>query len=138
MGETGRPAPLQLSVVDDRFEITTAGDRRVRPPGRGAAASPLAGRQVIGRAPLAAGRWLTWVFYVRWSFDGDGIVQAWLDGEPVADDRGPNTHNDLIGPYMKAGAYAPDWLIDGPEDAIRERLVFIGSIGLAPEPYGAD
>ncbi|MEZ5933583.1 MAG: polysaccharide lyase [Alphaproteobacteria bacterium] len=136
--EPGRPAPLQLSIIDDRWEITKSWDQRLLSPASDDGGSEKAGRAVIGTAPLVTGRWLDWVFHVSWATDGSGRVRAWLDGHLVVDDRGPNTHRDLIGPYMKAGVYVPEWLSDGPEAGVDERALYLGTLRLSggSDPFG--
>ena len=39
--------------------------------------------------PLEKGVWHDWILHVRWSYDSDGFVEAWLDGEQVIDYAGP-------------------------------------------------
>lgn len=136
--EPGRPAPLQLSIIDDRWEITKAWDQRFLSPASDDGQSQKAGRAVIGQAPLATGRWLDWVFHVKWATDMSGSVRVWLDGDLVVDDQGPNAHRDLIGPYMKAGVYVPEWLIEDPEIEEDERALYLGMLQLAGggNPFG--
>jgi hypothetical protein len=37
-------------------------------------------------------RWYDWVFHFRFSPDSDGFIEAWVDGEQVADITGANVH----------------------------------------------
>jgi hypothetical protein len=49
--------------------------------------------------------WVNWVFNVKWSFEGDGLIKVWKDGQLVINKKGPNTFNDETAPYFKAGMY---------------------------------
>src|SRR3712207_7218840 len=44
---------------------------------------------------------------VRWSADGTGQIEIWKDGRRIAVRDGPNTYNDLLGPFFKLGLYVP-------------------------------
>lgn len=138
--EPGRTPPLQLEIVDERWEIVKSWDQRLRTPDQaeGDDALTVQGRQTIAEAPLTPGRWNEWTFYVLWSTGDDGEVRAWHNGELVVEDRGPNAHLDLIGPYMKAGVYVPDWTLKGPEPTIGERALSFGRMTLSgsDDPFG--
>ena len=51
------------------------------------------------------GKWHDFVFQVKWSYQSDGFVNAWVDGEQVAQYKGAVGYNDEDGPYFKFGAY---------------------------------
>ena len=143
--ERGRTPPLQLGIRGDRWEILKSWDQRwltgddqeenvAVPQG----ARPIFGRTLLAETPLKPGEWQEWTFFVHWSTGADGVLRAWHDGELILDDRGPNAHQDVIGPYMKAGVYVPDWTLDGPEATIPERTLAFGEIIIsgAPDPFG--
>jgi len=58
--------------------------------------------------PLEKGIWHDWIFHVRWSYAGDGLVEAWLGGVQVIDYDGPVGYNDNIGVWFKWGIYRDD------------------------------
>lgn len=56
--------------------------------------------------PLPKGRWIDFVYHVKWSYQSDGILEVFQDGRKVVSKMGPNSYNDPKGPYMKIGMYA--------------------------------
>lgn len=125
--ERGRTPPLQLEIIDNRWEVVKSWDERFLTPVDAPAGR---GRETIASAPIKRGQWVEWTFQVDWTTDEAGVVRAWLDGDLLVEDRGPNAHKDLIGPYMKAGVYVPDWTIDGAESEIPYRKIFISKLML--------
>lgn len=136
--EPGRTPPLQLEIVDERWEIVKSWDQRFRTPNDAGDAPSVQGRETIAEMPLVRGQWMTLSFHVRWATDDDGFIRVWRDGELVVEDRGPNAHDDLIGPYMKAGVYVPDWTLLGPEPSIARRELYFSKLELsgANDPFG--
>lgn len=65
-------------------------------------------------APAEAGKWVDWVFHVKWSWKQDGFFQAWKDGKMIRDHKGPNCYNDVKAPKWKLGIYKREW--DDPND----------------------
>jgi hypothetical protein len=59
--------------------------------------------------PHDKGKWTDWVFRIRWSYNGDGIVQVWKNGKQVLNRAGPNCYNDNKMPYFKMGIYKSKW-----------------------------
>ena len=57
------------------------------------------------------GRWVDWVFHIRWSKGEDGLVEVWRDRERVHRSAGPNCYNDGDdqAPYFKFGLYKWPW-----------------------------
>lgn len=135
--EPGRTPPLQLEINNQQWEILKSWDRRWRTTAEKTDDPTLSGRTVLTEVPLAIGGWSDWTFFVRWSVGDDGVLRAWHNGELVLDDQGPNAHQDLIGPYLKAGVYVPDWSLKGPESSITERTLFFGDLTLsgAKDPF---
>lgn len=133
LGEPGKYPPLDISIRGDHWQLTKSWDHRIvtRPTAMG----NVEGITKIGEAPLMRGRWATWALRVHWSSTAAGRTEIWLDGHKVADDRGPNAHRDLIGPYLKAGSYVPDWGHSGAEPAITERTLMFDDITV---DYGTD
>lgn len=136
--EPGRTPPLQLEIIDERWEIVKSWDKRLRTPSATGDAPSVQGRETIAEVPLLAGQWVAWTFQVRWATDDSGFVRAWRDGELVVEDKGPNAHRDLIGSYLKAGVYVPDWTLIGAEPSIAQRELFFSTLTLSGEndPFG--
>lgn len=137
--EPGRTPPLQLEIIDQRWEVVKSWDQRLRTPDGESGISPsVQGRRSIAEVPLVKGQWADWTFFVRWATDDSGLIRVWRDGELVVEDNGPNAHWDLIGPYMKAGVYVPDWTLIGPEPSIAQRELYFSDLTLsgANNPFG--
>jgi hypothetical protein len=126
--EPGRFPPMELVIEGDRWIVYKAWDARWRSRDNGWGNTQ--GRKVIGSAPFTPGKEVDWRFDVRWSTGLDGYVRAYKDGQMVVDDKGPNAFNDFIGPYMKFGAYVPQWR-DNPDLKIGERDVYVRSASMA-------
>lgn len=97
----GRGPPLAIRIYGDQFRITSGWDAAFYSKRRWIARNPL------WVAPVVTDRWLAWTFEVVWSWEDDGLVKVWLDGELIVDYRGPTTYNDLRGVYLKLGPYHP-------------------------------
>lgn len=55
------------------------------------------------------GQWTTVAMRVIWSAGDDGFMEIYKDGQEVFSEHGhPNTFNDALGPYFKAGIYEQD------------------------------
>lgn len=54
------------------------------------------------------GVWHDWVFGVRWTYEDEGFVQVFHDGEQVVSYEGPIGYNDVAGPWFKWGIYRDD------------------------------
>ena len=57
---------------------------------------------------FAKGVWHDWVFHVRWLYEDEGFVEAWLDDTQVVDYQGPIGYNDKVGVWFKWGIYRND------------------------------
>lgn len=102
VGDTrGRGPPLALRVIDDYFRISFGWDKNFRSTKKSLA------RYTLWYGPVITGRWVEWTVRARWSYEDDGIMQIWRDGELIVDRDGPNTYNDLRGVYLKIGSYHP-------------------------------
>lgn len=70
-------------------------------------------RKTYRLGPVRKGTWTDWVLHAKWSFEKDGLVEVWRDGQKVVRHRGPNEYVNEIGPYFKMGIYHPVWRHDG-------------------------
>lgn len=80
-----------------------------------AAAQPIAYPRTLRAEgiPFAAGVWHTVLRRVRFGWNGNAILQVWIDGNLVVDEAGISIgHNDAIGPYWKQGLYWSDATAD--------------------------
>jgi len=77
--EGHQPPPLRLNVVGDRWLVAKAWDAR-RWSGPMLRHLEPQGGALLLTAPLDKGRWVDWLFRVRWSYGADGLVEVWKDG----------------------------------------------------------
>lgn len=79
-------------------------------------------------------RWVDWVFHVKWSYQSNGILEVWKNGELVISRKGPNCFNDRRGPYFKMGIYKGWqywWKNDWSFDVAKERTLYHDELRIA-------
>ena len=55
-------------------------------------------------------KWTDFVFHVKWSRGGDGLIEVWRNGTKVMSKTGPTLRSGLtIGPYFRTGLYKWGW-----------------------------
>ncbi|MEA5497926.1 polysaccharide lyase [Limnoraphis robusta] len=76
------------------------------------------------------GRWVDWVFHIKWSFNADGFVQIWKNDQKIVEDQGANCYNDKKGPYFRFGIYKWPWRIDEIQapSVVTQRVVYFDEI----------
>ena len=87
------------------------------------------------------GKWVDWVFHMKWSYESDGVLEVWKDGELVVNKQGANCYNDRVGPYFKMGMYKgwkEWWLSDWRHDVVDERTVYHDELRIAHGSDGFD
>lgn len=97
----------------------------------GSAARPInhsGGKEKIDLGPYEAGTWTNWKFHVKWSYQSDGLVEIWKDGQLVVSKTGPNTYNDRQGPYFKIGIYKPDWKYKPQKSNTTQRVIYFDEV----------
>ena len=79
------------------------------------------------------GRWVDWVFHVRWSAGDDGFIEVWRDGEQIVDDTGVNCVPAEFAPYLKFGIYKWPWSSDegAAASSITRRVMHFDEIRIA-------
>lgn len=100
LGEPWRSPPLALEVKGSDVRINTRSDSRQLSPKK--IPSKFVWR---GKLDDIRGQWTDWVFHVKWSYNNDGFLQVWQDGNLIVDYKGPIGYNDTKGPYFKTGIY---------------------------------
>jgi hypothetical protein len=66
-------------------------------------------REVLFRSTDGVrGKWNDFVVQARWSYETNGLVNVWLNGEQIVQYRGPVGYNDDVGPYFRFGLYRGD------------------------------
>ncbi len=76
------------------------------------------------------GRWTEFVMHVRFHYNSTGLVEVWKDGVKVVTDRGENTYNDNVPPFLKIGIYKPAWKPNnwGGPSSVPSRLFFYDAV----------
>ena len=68
-------------------------------------------RKDIWRGKIEKGKWMHFVFHMKWSYEKDGFLEVWKDGRQIIDQQDhPNCYNDAEGPYFNLGIYWPSAL----------------------------
>lgn len=122
-GEDWRSPPLALLTENGRWKVDRRWDaRRVMPNNRPQ------GSEVRDLGLYERGRWIDWVVHVKWSWQDDGLLEVWKDGERVVHHRGPNAYNDEKGTYFKTGIYK--WLYKQAPDetTTSERMIYVDEV----------
>ncbi len=105
LGEARRPPPLALETSRGIWTIVSRWDSKANTFLNGAAKYGGKMRRDINPVADDKGRWVDWVFHVKFSWKSDGVLQVWKSGELVVDHNGPNAYNDKTPPYFKMGVY---------------------------------
>lgn len=124
--ETWRKPALCLSSINGHWRLyrrwdpaPITVDQKVGPDG---------GTEEIDLGPYQTDTWTDWVFHIKWSWQEDGLLEIWKNGEQVLNHTGPNTYNDLIGPYFKMGVYKPPWVSGRGKPEITRRVVYFDRV----------
>jgi hypothetical protein len=135
-GEVYRSPVLAMYVVEDNIEVVSRWDTR-----RVSTGNTFSGSTTIASIPVSSnkGQWTDWVYHVKWSWQDDGLLELWKDGQLLAQRDGPNCSNDQEGPDMSIGVYKWPWREGEPSGAacgtsLVERLIYVDEIRIA----GAD
>ena len=122
-GETWRSPPLALITQDGKWFV-----RRHWDPNRVTKEAIFSEKIDLGAYQKSA--WTSWVFHVEWSYCSDGLLEIWKDEDLVFQQTGPNTYNDLFGPYFKIGIYRPlDWGTQAqPNSQIKSRTLYVDDV----------
>ena len=114
LGETWRNPPLVLEI--DSGSAGTGKNYFIRHRADSKKVTGSSGpyeinkRYEIGSIDEDLGRWVTWVFNVKWSYMNGGFVRVYKDRKDILKiENEKNTYNDKVGPYWKFGVYIPSW-----------------------------
>lgn len=85
--------------------------------------------------PCVNSQWINWVFHVRFSWEDDGLIEVWQNGNLVQTINGPNTYNDKVGNYFKLGIYKWVWMPEKDKgiSTTTEREVFYDDVRIGDE-----
>ncbi len=101
--ERSKSPRLDLTVRGSRWVINSRSDPNL-----------ISTFQSIKRVEFPAGEiekgeWTDWVVLAKWSYNSDGILKVWKNGQLIVSYAGPNTYNDLDPFYFKFGIYKWPW-----------------------------
>jgi hypothetical protein len=86
--------------------------------------------QYMARTPPEYGKWVDWVFHVKFA-DTNGIIQVWRQGTKVVDWRGDNHQTEKHeGAYLKLGLYSSQYEKNPPTTAFK-RTVYHDELRIA-------
>lgn len=126
LAEPGIYPPLELAAAGNEWHLVTVWDTRMRAVPIGE--SKVEGRETVWTGEIRPGTWENFTFHIRWSHREDGLLELWRGEDLVLSREGPNALNDLIGPYLKFGAYAPDWKAMPVAPNVPTRIVFFDHV----------
>lgn len=132
-GEGGRAPPLRLILNGETWAIASHWDDRLLSGVPFRKAAPRDGAS-LWTGPLKRGVWTDWVFRVRWSYGDEGLIEVWKDGMPIVQRDGPNTYNDLLGPFFKVGIYIPQWKAETAASVTSRREILFDAIKQDSQP----
>lgn len=125
LGEAGRPPPLRLIVHENMWKVANHWDERLL-TGLPLLGGDPSGGALLWQGPVATREWTDWVVHARWAHDASGLLEIWKDGDLIVRRSGPNTYNDILGPFYKAGIYIPGWKEEGSPQGARRALLIGG------------
>lgn len=129
LGEGGRYPPLSLDIVENQFRILSVSDQaRISATSLIDFRSDTISWSTLWTGTLETGKWINWLFHVRWSSQHDGLTQVWKNEVPIIQVKGPNSYNDFLGPYFKLGVYIPRWKKGMPNGSTTVRSVMFDDI----------
>jgi hypothetical protein len=104
-GESGKAPHLAIMVKGDNWHIWSLSDPRPL-----TTHNPPSYKKIVwdvGKIPK--GQWVDWVVYAKWSYQADGILKIWQNGNLIVSHVGPNVFNDKNPEYVKWGIYKAWW-----------------------------
>ena len=122
----GRTRDSKRKHLEHQWVVTIKGDHREFTPTGNKRYYPTSLAIPVGPAAADVGRWVTWVFHFKVTWNPDGFVRVWKDGELVLEKYDVRTaFNDKVGPYLNLGSYKPDW--KRPGDSKNPNITYQGN-----------
>jgi len=129
-GEVWRSPPLAVLTRDGQWQVNWRWDadrimKRSRPDGSKS--------ENLGK--YKTGTWTDWVFHVKWSWESDGLLEAWKNGKKVIRYEGPIGYNDKRGVYFKTGIYKWVWkrALERDRSTTTKRITYVDEIRIGSE-----
>ena len=126
--EEYRSPPFYLRANNDKMELLVRWDSKACSDGN----TP-EGTATIYSVPIVKGRWVDWVFKVKWDYrpNGQGYVEIWQDNVKRTTYYGPNCYNDEKEMYLKTGVYK----INGWKNGLTNRALYIDNVQMAGDDF---
>lgn len=126
LGEDWRSPGLTLSVYEDRWRVSNRWDPKQVSQKKDF--SPEGGSEGWDLGGIEKGKWTDWVFHVKWSHKLDGLLEVWKNGKLIVQKTGPNTYNDVTGPFLKIGLYKPEWKAKPELSKTTQRVIYFDEV----------
>jgi len=136
IGEDWRNPVMALSTTSGKWDFVSRWDAKENTFEGGKRA--YGGTKKYNLGLYRTGVWTGWVVHVKWSYQPDGLLEIWKNGEKVIEQEGPNTFNDKKGPYFKMGLYKGWKTPDRPSDAVSSRILYHDEFRMAGSGAGYD
>jgi len=73
----------------------------------------------IYEGAYSKGSWTDWVIHAKWSYEDDGLLEIWQNGNRIVNRTGPNCYNDTEhGFHFKIGMYKPGYRSEDPSPLV--------------------
>ena len=136
LGEDWRSPPLSIWINKGQWSIWSYWDPApITRLTDGIPAAP-GGRAVLWSGAFESGRWTDWVVHAKWSYESDGFLEIWKDGQLVVSHHGPNTYNDRRPLYFMAGIYKWMWATPGLNWSELTRVAYFDELRIAGPSSG--
>ena len=123
LGEKWRSPPISLGVENDRFYVKILWAMSAVNTNKS-----IDGEKKVVLRNVEKGKWNDWIFHIRFSYQSDGIIEIWENGQQLFCYNGPNSFNDRHLPYFKIGIYKwgwNGWAAYSPED---KRVIYYDEV----------
>jgi len=106
-GAYGGPPPLALQIVNNRWVIRVSSGNPMG--GRGFDDRIISHKTFLDSVYVERGKWVEWIFQVKWSAEDEGILRVWKDGELALDLKAISNCYLATNQYLKVGMYKARW-----------------------------
>lgn len=128
LGETWRSPPIALQINKDKWVASVMWASDAVNTNK-----TLSGKKSEQLGVIEKGKWVDWIFHIRFSHKDDGVLQIWKDGNQVLDYTGPNYYNDRVGPYFKIGIYKWRWQDVHNKSVVTQRILYFDRVKISDQ-----
>ncbi|GEM_PF-6981921 len=116
---------LTIRTEEGKFKIEGAWF----PPGSNVRTKAGVTRKLYWTGNYTTGQWIDWTFNVKFSANGDGVIQAWKDKQKVLDYKGQNTDGRKDFLMFKMGMYKNGWHT-GKASTTTNRVIYFDDVNI--------